>query len=76
MASCSANRPKPVIVNEIVLDIPDSLRKPCTPMGMYPSDIEGMAIVHGVNMENAGKCRLRHEAIIGIVERAEEKYSD
>ncbi len=45
-------------------------------MGMYPSDIEGMAIVHGVNMENAGKCRLRHEAIIGIVERAEEKYAD
>ncbi len=43
-------------------------------MQAYPEDIEGMAIVHGVNMENAGKCRARQWAILDIIEDLEEKY--
>ena len=43
-------------------------------MELYPSDIEGMAIVHGVNMENAGKCRARLDGILTVIERLEDKY--
>jgi len=43
-------------------------------MGLYPSDIAGIAIVHGENMERAGKCRARHSAIVTILEDLEEKY--
>ncbi len=45
-------------------------------MALYPSDIEGMAIVHGVNMENAGKCRARLDGILTTIEQLEEKYRD
>ena len=45
-------------------------------MDLYPSDIEGMALVHGVNMEKAGKCRARLEGILMVIEQLEEKYSD
>lgn len=54
--------------------IPASLRISCQEMQLYPSDIEGMAIVHGINMENAGKCRVRHTAILKIISQLEEKY--
>ena len=43
-------------------------------MSDYPSDIKGMAIVHGTNMENAGKCRARQWGILDIIEQLEEKY--
>jgi len=43
-------------------------------MAMYPADIEGIAMVHGLNMENAGKCRARQAAILDIIETLEEKY--
>lgn len=54
--------------------IPASLRIRCADMSLYPPDIEGMALVHGVNMENAGKCRSRQWAILDIIEALEEKY--
>ncbi len=56
--------------------IPASLRIRCSYMELYPSDIEGMAIVHGVNMENAGKCRARQDGILTVIERLEDKYRD
>jgi hypothetical protein len=40
----------------------------------YPAEIAGMAFVHGENMESAGKCRARHDAIMLIIERLEDKY--
>ena len=43
-------------------------------MALYPSDIEGMAFVHGINMANAGKCRARFDAVLTIIEQLEEKY--
>jgi len=43
-------------------------------MALYPSDIEGMAMVHGINMENAGKCRARLEGILTVIEQLEDKY--
>ena len=43
-------------------------------MALYPPDIEGMALVHGVNMESAGKCRARQWAILDIIDALEEKY--
>ena len=33
-----------------------------------------MALVHGANMEQAGKCRARHTAILDIIVQLEEKY--
>ncbi len=54
--------------------IPASLRIRCADMQLYPPNIEGMALVHGVNMENAGKCRARLAGILSIIEQLEEKY--
>ena len=45
-------------------------------MQLYPPDIQGMALVHGVNMENAGKCRARLAGVLSIIDQLEEKYRD
>lgn len=54
----------------LIPTLPPNLTNPCKPMDEnYGSgDLEIIALVHGQNMEEAGKCRERHAGILEAFE--------
>ena len=52
----------------VVPQLPPSLTRACRPMQDYPEDLNGIVAQHGRNMEAAGRCAARHQAVVDTLE--------
>lgn len=47
-----------------------NLLSECRPFEEYPSgDIEQILLIHGHNMQDAGLCRARHNALVAFIKK-------
>jgi hypothetical protein len=65
-SGCTTLPPVPVIEQQLIVpNLPPNLTRPCPEMRLAESsDIEGILRNHTTNMESAGRCRVRHGAIV------------